>query len=95
MFNTVLQQRCTESEIFDSDSTPASAEYTPTPKHFQVLDPDSCLNSKLNAINFCLNDCVWLKKTHQTKLLSSAKICNLLFACQLLLRLRGLRWLVA
>jgi len=24
-------QRCTESEIFDSDSTPASAEYTPTP----------------------------------------------------------------
>jgi len=27
-------QRCTEFEIFDSDSTPASAEYTPTPKHF-------------------------------------------------------------
>jgi len=24
-------QRCTESEIFDSDSAPASAEYTPTP----------------------------------------------------------------
>jgi len=24
-------QRCTKSEIFDSDSTPASAEYTPTP----------------------------------------------------------------
>ena len=24
-------QRCTESEFFDSDSTPASAEYTPNP----------------------------------------------------------------
>jgi len=27
-----------ESEIFDSDSATASAEYTPTPKHFKVLD---------------------------------------------------------
>ena len=43
-------QRCTESEIFDSDSAPASAEYTPTPKHFKVLDPDSCLNSKVNYL---------------------------------------------
>jgi len=27
-------QWCTESKIFNSDSTPALAEYTPTPKHF-------------------------------------------------------------
>jgi len=38
-------QRCTESEIFDSDSAPPSAEYTP--KHFKVLGSDSCLNSKV------------------------------------------------
>jgi len=34
-----------ESEIFDSDSTPALAEYTPTPKHFKVLDSNSGLIS--------------------------------------------------
>ena len=45
-------QRCTESEIFDSDSTPASAEYTPTLKDFKVLDSDFCLNSKMNYLNF-------------------------------------------
>jgi len=28
-------QRCTESEIFDADSTPASAKYTPTPLRFR------------------------------------------------------------
>jgi len=43
----IAYQRCTDSEIFDSDSAPASAEYTPTPKHFKVLDSDSCLNSKV------------------------------------------------
>ena len=50
------RQRCTESEIFDS--APASAEYTPTPTHFKVLDSDSCSNSKANYLNFwqCLND---------------------------------------
>jgi len=52
--------RRTESEIFDSDSAPALAEYTPTLKHFQVLDSDSCLNSKVNYLNFwqCLNDSI-------------------------------------
>ena len=51
-------QRCTESEIFDSDSPPASAEYTPTPTHFKVLDSDSFSNSEVNYLNFsqCLND---------------------------------------
>ena len=44
------QQRLMESEIFDSDSAPASAEYTPTPKHFKVLDSDSCLNFKANYL---------------------------------------------
>ena len=39
-----------ESEIFDSNSTPA--EYTLTPKHFKVLNSNSSLNSKVNAINF-------------------------------------------
>jgi len=45
-----------ESEIFDSDSAPASAEYTPT--HFKVLGSDSCSNFKVNYLNFwqCLND---------------------------------------
>ena len=42
--------RTTESEIFDPGSVPALAEYTPTPKHFKVLDPDSCLNSKVNYL---------------------------------------------
>jgi len=42
-----FHQRCTEFKIFVSDSAPASAKYTPTPKHFKVLDPDSCLNSKV------------------------------------------------
>jgi len=48
-------QRCTESEIFDSDSAAASAD---TPTHFKVLDSDSCWNSKVNYLNFwqCLND---------------------------------------
>jgi len=36
---------CRESEIFDSDSAPASAEYTPNPTQFKVLD--SCSNSKV------------------------------------------------
>jgi len=45
---TLGVQRCTESEIFDS--APTSAEYTPTPKHFKVLDTDSCLNSKVNYL---------------------------------------------
>ena len=30
-------QRCTESEIFDSDSAPASAEYTPTPLRLKTF----------------------------------------------------------
>jgi len=30
-YNRRVGQRCTESEIFDSDSTPASDEYIPTP----------------------------------------------------------------
>jgi len=30
-------QRCTESEIFDFDSTPASAEYTLTPLRLQTI----------------------------------------------------------
>jgi len=49
-------QRCMESEIFDSDSAPALAEYTPT--HFEVLDSDFCSNSKVNYLSFwqCLND---------------------------------------
>jgi len=34
-------QWCTQSKIFDSDSTPALAEYTRTPKHFQFLHSDS------------------------------------------------------
>jgi len=53
-----IYQRCTESETFDSDSAPASAEYTPTPAHFNVFDSDSCSNSKVNYLNFwqCLND---------------------------------------
>jgi len=48
-----------ESEIFDSDPTPASAEYAPT--YFKVLDSDSCSNSKVNYLNFwqCLNDRIW------------------------------------
>jgi len=51
IFGTSVQQRyytgqrCMESEIFDSDSTPALAEYTPTPKHFKVLDSNSGLIS--------------------------------------------------
>jgi len=36
-----------ESEIFVSDSAPASAEYTLTLKHFKVLDSDTCSNSKV------------------------------------------------
>ena len=36
-------QRCTEFEIFDSDSAL-------TLKHFKVLDFDSCLNSKVNYL---------------------------------------------
>jgi len=31
IYQEVDPQRCTESETFDSDFTPASAEYTPTP----------------------------------------------------------------
>ena len=52
-------QRCTQSEIFDSDSTPASTEYTPT--HFKVLDSDSCSNSKVNypILCHCLNQWFW------------------------------------
>jgi len=45
-----MNQRCAESEIFDSDSAPALAENTPTQKHFKVLDSDSCLNSKVNYL---------------------------------------------
>ena len=44
---TYMHQRLTESEIFDSDSALASAEYSPTPKSFKVLDSKSCLNSKV------------------------------------------------
>jgi len=37
-----------ESEIFNSDSALASAEYTPTLIHFKILDSDSCkLQSEL------------------------------------------------
>jgi len=42
--------RTTESEIFDPGSVPALAEYTPTPKHFKVLDSDSCLNSTVISL---------------------------------------------
>ena len=44
--------------MFDSDSAPALTEFTLTPKHLKVLDSDSCLNSKVNYLNFrkCLND---------------------------------------
>jgi len=50
-----------ESEIFNSDSALASAEYTPTLIHFKILDSDSCSNSKVNYLNFlqCLNDRIW------------------------------------
>jgi len=56
--NRIMFNTGTESEIFDSDFTPALAEYTPTPKHFKILDSDSCLNSKVNYLNFwqCLNN---------------------------------------
>jgi len=51
MLDTIFH-RCTESEIFDSNSAPASAEYTPTPLRniFKVLNSDSCLNSKVNYL---------------------------------------------
>jgi len=37
------------------------SDSAPTPKHFKVLDSDSCLNSKVNYLNFwqCLNDRIW------------------------------------
>ena len=52
-------QRCTESEIFDTDSAPASAEWTPTPKYFKVLDSDSCLNSKVIYLKAVAIDQRW------------------------------------
>ena len=39
MANSTVQQRCTESENFDSDSAPASAEHTATPKHLKFWCP--------------------------------------------------------
>ena len=81
------RQRCKESEIFDSDSAPASAEYTPTPKHFKDLHFDSCLNSKVNYLNFwqCLIDRIRFSHKKDQKNISneSADHCN---TCQLLLR---------
>ena len=47
---TSSYQKCTESEIFDSDSAPA--EYTSTPTHIKIFDSDSFSNPKVNYLNF-------------------------------------------
>jgi len=49
---------CTESNFFDSDSTPVLAENTTLRLRniFEVLHSDSCLNSNLTAISSSKND---------------------------------------